>query len=364
MKKMKTALASPALVLLLEAAAFGQAAAQPTINNPPTDLPGTGVVSPTTVPPVSNADQSPGGTIGSNATLPQYDPYVNRVPWFSGDDVRNQLNLSTEQYDNLTTAHNRAWRAYNNGVNSLRTNLTPQQRMQQQRALSQRFYESMAPAVSDNIGDPIARQRYNQMFWQYRGYGAFQDPQVQKQLSLSPAQVQQFNQSGSDWNRQMTTWNRNYANQRQATTRSFNTFRDQQQQRIQSTLTADQRAVWNNLTGQPYQFQASNYFGSNSPTALNGPAGTGVTRGPNGGSQVGSGPGTSAAAPGGNVGAAGGATGAASGVGAAGVAGGAGAGVGAATGGAGGVSPGAGTAVGGAVGAGAAGAGAAGGAPK
>lgn len=364
MKPISNLLASPMLVLLLKAAAYGQAAAQPTINNPPPDVPGAGVVSPTTVPPVNNADQSPGGAIGSNATLPQYDPYVNRVPWFSGDDVRNQLNLSTEQYDNLTTAYNRSWRAYNNGVNSLRTNLTPQQRAQQQQALSNRFYESMAPAVADNVSDPLARQRYNQMFWQYRAYGAFQDPQVQKQLSLSPAQVQQFDQYGRDWNRQMTTWNRNYANQRQTTTRSFNRFRDQQQQRIQSTLTPEQRAVWGDLTGQAYPFQASHYFGSNSPTAPNGPAGTGVTRGPNGGSQVGSGPGTSAATPGGNIGAAGGATGAASGVGAAGSAGGTGAGVGAATGGAGGVSPGAGTAVGGAVGAGAAGAGAAGGAPK
>jgi hypothetical protein len=177
-------------------------------------------------------------TQNSNTLL--FDPYgLHQTPWYSVNEVRRQMGLTENQFKQLNGNYNRFWTRYNSGVNGLPSNLTPQERMRQHRALSGKFYEDFATANKDVFADPTARQRFQELNWQYRGYGAFQDPAVQQKLNLTEEQQEQFDKYNREWLTQMNKWNQGYGSQRDATMKAFNESRLQNLERIQETLTPE-----------------------------------------------------------------------------------------------------------------------------
>jgi Spy/CpxP family protein refolding chaperone len=146
------------------------------------------------------------------------------------------------------------------------TNLTPEQRAQKEAELRVNFERDFAPAVSAVFADQTARQRYNQLYLQYQGYGAFQDPIVQQQLNLTPQQQQQFNQFATDWNRQYTTWVTTYPTNREHVGKAFREARRDARHRITTVLTPAQQTTWTNMTGHVYEFQPEVYFPAQTTT--------------------------------------------------------------------------------------------------
>jgi hypothetical protein len=134
---------------------------------------------------------------------------INQTPWFSNPQIRAQIGLNEQAFTQLNTAYGQAYTKYNSGVSTLGNNLTPEQRIQRMQDLQNRFYKDFTPAVHNSITDPTQLTRYNQLYLQFQGYGAFNDPQVQQKLNLTPQQMQQLQQQAQQYNQQVNTLQQN-----------------------------------------------------------------------------------------------------------------------------------------------------------
>lgn len=185
---------------------------------------------------------------------------INQTPWYSVPAVQQQLNFTDDQYRQLNSSYNTAWTKYNTGVTQLGDNLTDAQRAQQMSQLNGNFYNTWNQSSTGIIVDPTARQRFNQLGWQYQQYGAFNDPVVRQQLNLTDAQVQKFREYDQNWNRDMATWHNDYANNRSAVERNFTKAQQEFQTNVNTVLTPEQRQQWQSMIGKPYNFTPDVYY--------------------------------------------------------------------------------------------------------
>ncbi len=197
-----------------------------------------------------NASINQGGAFG----------FVHRTPWFSHPQMRTQLELNEDQFNKLNQAYTQSWSRYNQGLTGLDKSLAENERMQQHQELTGTFNKDFSKSVESVFADKQARQRYNQMDWQYRGYGAFNDPMVQQQLKLNGEQRQKFTKYNNEWNDQMNNWRREFQNDRDGMANKFSNARKEWQSRIDSVLTPEQRTTWKDMSGKPFDFPVDVYF--------------------------------------------------------------------------------------------------------
>ena len=213
------------------------------------------VVAQTAPPPqgkVGNAQTPATGTsgVGNGA--------ITQNPWHSG--IQQQLNLTPQQTQQLNQAYAEHYNLYQKQVNALPNNLTPEQRQQRLNAMRQEFYNNYNNATASYFSSPDQRNRYNQVYLQYRGYGAFEDPNVQQKLNLTNAQLQQLNQFEQNWSQQMDVVRAQYKTDPNAARQSFDRLQQQSQQNLSSVLSPSQMTQWRQIIGNPYSFQASQYL--------------------------------------------------------------------------------------------------------
>ena len=212
----------------------------------------------------NQAQQNPAGTAAQKSI--QYRTF-SQTPWFANQDVRLQLKMDENQFNRLNKSYGESWQRYQNQMSELNKNkdLTDEQRAQRMRDLERDFTTNFSSTTNQIITDPTQRERYNQMYWQYLGYDAFNDPMVQQKLNLTDEQKQKLGQYSRDWNTQMNDYYRTYQTDQAGTTKRFNESRKQANDRINSVLTQQQQQTWRQLVGDPYNFQPGVYFqGSNS----------------------------------------------------------------------------------------------------
>jgi hypothetical protein len=206
-----------------------------------------------------------GGQVQGQPTAPQRANYggINQSPWFGHDAVRDQLKISADQYTGLNKAYGDAWTTYNGDVGRLGAGLTEQQRAQKLQEYQTTFNQSVRKSVDGVISDPQQRERYNQLYFQYQGYGAFNDPTLQQKLNLTNEQREKFAKYGEEWNQQMGVYHQNYQTDPDGTTTRYNDLRKQTGDRYNSILNAQQQQIWRQITGTPYNFHPSVYFHGN-----------------------------------------------------------------------------------------------------
>jgi hypothetical protein len=178
---------------------------------------------------------------------------IGRTPFFTDPRVRQQLNLDDTRFNELHRARQEAFMRFNQGVTGLNPNLTEQQRMQQMMALENQFNQNFNTALDTTFTDPRLRNRFNQLNWQFQGFGAFTDPFVRQQLDLTPQQQRQFRQLNTEWRRQLQRLRRAGNDQNPGLTQEQIAQMQQQfRQQIQTLLTPEQQQNWNQLIGQPF----------------------------------------------------------------------------------------------------------------
>lgn len=185
---------------------------------------------------------------------------IYATPWYSAPAVRQQLKFTDDQYLQLDNSYNTAWTTYNTGVTQLGDNLTDAQRIEQMNRLNGTFYTSWNQATNNTIADAEARQRFNQMYWQYRHYGAFNDPAVRQQLNLTDDQILKFQNYDRDWNQNMATWQTEYPQNRQTVVDNYGRAQQDFQVNVNNVLTPTQRQQWQVMVGKPYNLTPDVYF--------------------------------------------------------------------------------------------------------
>ncbi len=207
----------------------------------------------------AGANAGVGANAGANAQR-GFNNGMRQTPWFSNPNIRQQLQLNDDQFNRLNQAYTQSWQRYNQGLSGLDRNLNEQQRMQRMQEMNGSFQKDFSKSVNDVIADKAARQRYNQMEWQYRGYDAFNDPTLQQQLNLNDEQRQKLTQYQNEWNNQMRSWQGEFGKDRDGVANRFREARRAQQERINSTLTPDQRKMWTDMGGKPFDFPVDIFF--------------------------------------------------------------------------------------------------------
>lgn len=193
-------------------------------------------------------------------------PYYPQTPWFNNPGVREELKLNEQQHTELNRHYERAWVQYNKNRNVVDSSLATQKQALREAELRADFQKQFDPAINSTFTDPAVRTRYNQLNYQYQGYNAFQDPTIQQQLNLTAEQQQQFNKYGTAWDRQMANWRTDYPANRERVAQQLREARRESRRQIDNTLTPAQRAKWNTLTGQPYEFHTDVYFPTQTTT--------------------------------------------------------------------------------------------------
>jgi hypothetical protein len=186
--------------------------------------------------------------------------YGSARPWFAGPRVRQELKIDDNAYNNLNRAYVQYWTPYNQAVVGVPADLEPAQRQQRIATAYGTFNTGFNKASAQVFTDPDVRNRYNQLHYQYQGYGAFQDPTIQTRLKLTDRQRQDFDRYYTDWNAQMNEYATDYATNPDRVNKAWADHWKQTRTRINETLTPEQRTTWNEMTGDPYEFTAEDYF--------------------------------------------------------------------------------------------------------
>ena len=187
---------------------------------------------------------------------------IYQTPWFNEPSIRQQLQFNEAQYNQLNQSYQTNWKRYNEHLNQLSNDktLNNQQREEHLNQLNESFYKSFSNSADTVVADPTARQRYMQLYYQYRGYGAFRDPEVQRQLNLSDEQRMNISDAQRDWNRQMRRFNRDFANDPDVVIKRYNESRPEYQERLKKILTPQQYTQWGEMTGSRFDIPANVYF--------------------------------------------------------------------------------------------------------
>jgi len=201
------------------------------------------------------------GTTPQPGTVPAGGPStITQTPFFSTPDVSRHLNLSNNQAQGLNQAYQNAWTVYKSGINSIDPNWSATKRQQAMQDLQRGFYKNFVTGSNKLLTDPTQRQRLDQLWWQYRGYGAFADPAVAAKLQLTPVQTQKLDQAQLNWMNRMNKLGTTFSTNQDLATQQFNTMQNQRFEQINSILTPEQRSVWEQMSGKPYTFNPRSYY--------------------------------------------------------------------------------------------------------
>jgi hypothetical protein len=174
------------------------------------------------------------------------------------------LNLNQQRFDELSRHYTELMGQFQRDAAEIQNNNLPAQQQEMRlRELQRAFNQEFSRSADQFFSDELQRRRFNQLSLQFQGFGAFGSPAVQQQLKLSPAQQQQLLNLEREWNANLDNLRRNFRTDIPGTGSRFNDLRARNAQRIDSILTDEQKRLWRELLGDPYEFPAPLFFEAN-----------------------------------------------------------------------------------------------------
>lgn len=222
-------------------------------------------------------------------------------PWFADRNFRDELELDDDQVERLRDIYVDSWEQFesDNGVDSDPNRNTLEARTHNRSRANRRFNsDRFAEQTRDVFRNDAQRNRFNQLNMQYQGYGAFQNPRLQRELNLNDTQRRQLRDLHNTWNTELESLRGTYANDPTGTEARFNQLRDRTRTNFEGILNDQQRTAYNEMIGNRAEFGARSYLGANPNANANNPSanrlgtGTGTGTGPGVGTGTGVGVGT------------------------------------------------------------------------
>lgn len=205
--------------------------------------------------------QQPAQPPGQRPAQPAAQPGITTpaptfpTPLYRMNDISKSLNLNQDQLARLNGLTEATQARYRDDLNKLGA-LNEADRAVRMRELNQRYYADWNKGAGDVFND-IQRTRYQQLNYQYGGFNALYDADLQRQLNLT-AEQQKNLQAHSDWNtQQLAEINRVGATDASRGAAMYRDYWTARQQRMNQFLTPQQQQAWTRMTGDPYQFQPS-----------------------------------------------------------------------------------------------------------
>ena len=174
------------------------------------------------------------------------------VPLYQNADVRRSLNLTEAQIAQLSNSNPQLQRQLQNQMGRL-ASLPASERaaeLQKLQAGSQQEFWRSATSVFT----PEQAQRYRQLEYQYQGPGAFSNPEVRSRLNLSNDQAQRL-QGLHDQNMHWMQMFLAPGGSGQDAAGRYSDYRQQLNEKTNAILNPEQRRIWQEMTGDPYDFR-------------------------------------------------------------------------------------------------------------
>lgn len=195
---------------------------------------------------------------------PKASTNINRygsTPWYGEPGIRQQLKITDEQYGRLNQNYSSAYNTFNQSASEL-GNLTEQQQRDRLNQNYGTFYKNLDTSTQ-GVLTPEQRARYNQLWIQYRGYDALLDPSNRQTMNLTEAQAAALQKYNTEYQQKMNEYTQQYGTNKEAATKGYQQIQPQINERINQTLTEQQRQRWSEMTGSPYRFQP--FYGYGNP---------------------------------------------------------------------------------------------------
>jgi hypothetical protein len=144
-------------------------------------------------------------------------------------------------------------------------------------AYANQFYTDFGRTLDSTFTDPRVRTRYDQLNRQYMGFSAFNNPQFQRQLNLTPQQTAQIRQLAAVWRQQLQQMRGQNSTNANINAQQWNTMYNQYWDQLNRVLTPEQQQTWTQLTGQRYTFAPNLYMNNDSGGNIDGQFSDGTT---------------------------------------------------------------------------------------
>lgn len=182
--------------------------------------------------------------------VPVPNPYP--TPLYRTGDVARTLNLNQNQINRLNSLTEQTQAQYRSDYTKA-AGLAEADRMVRMAELNRQYSAAWGKGAADVFNDTQAA-RYRQLNYQYGGFHALYDPDVQKRLNLTPDQVRNLREQ-ADWsNRQWQEVNRAGVADVNRSTQLYKDYWNQRQERFNRYLTPEQQRAWATMVGDPYTF--------------------------------------------------------------------------------------------------------------
>jgi hypothetical protein len=177
-----------------------------------------------------------------------YPPVV-----YHQNDVSATIKLSPDQINRLNKVTEQIQTQHFDNFNKL-NKINEADRFAHAQQLYWQYHRDWNKAAQD-IFAPDQWTRYQQLQYQHAGFGTFYEPEVQKRLNLTKAQMKNVDEYAR-WNDQMQqNINKVGALDPKQAAEMHKSYRQQYQEHFNKLLTPEQQKMWSELTGQPYTFQ-------------------------------------------------------------------------------------------------------------
>jgi hypothetical protein len=183
-----------------------------------------------------------------------------KVPWFNNPDVKAEIKLNTNQYNDLTGAYTNYWTRFTRGMGEIKPDAPEEVRRAKQLELYDEFQQDFTQSIDRIVTDPDSRQRYEQLYRQYQGYRALRDPRVQSELNLTAEQREKLHEYDQAWNRRIDRIREDFTRNRRYAMRELKHARHRIHDQIFATLTPEQQDVWKAMTGPRFDFPSQVYI--------------------------------------------------------------------------------------------------------
>ena len=175
--------------------------------------------------------------------------------WFNGPGLGKHLNLSDTQAAQLNQAYNESLTKYNTDINALNT-LPDADRAAKLEGVWVKFNDQLLNSAKGVLSNQ-QYTRFQQLNLQDQGIGAFNNPAIQQQLKFTPDQVSKLKNFRQQQDPKLHAIEKLYGSNPAAANSQCEAFYRQSDEFYNRLLTDQQRQLWQQMVGEPYNYPPS-----------------------------------------------------------------------------------------------------------
>ena len=174
----------------------------------------------------------------------------NGLGLLTNKSVQKELKLTDDQIDKATKAATEQGDKRREKSQDFQ-GLEPAEQMEKRQALSKELAVE-AKKITDDLLKPEQSKRLGQIVLQNQGIGAYMNPEIQTKLKMTDEQKNKLKDIGDESGKQMTELRELFQSDREAAMKKMTDIRKETTDKATAVLTADQKASWKEMTGEPF----------------------------------------------------------------------------------------------------------------